>query len=190
MIISHHWAGHLHKEWWKRGSCQEVQMEELGVALMLLFHVNQQPSQGTSYQDTTDVYSWPPHPSYTLCARNVDLKNLKNSDYQMKSGSEVVTPRDISTTRCGRTAVYSLPLYLGTQRTEGGRPLMLKCLPSKWEHCSSRKSFRPRGHGSVLQERNFILRPTQNFPPFLGLEWGRTDHRSTSLCFRDHFAPV
>lgn len=65
---------------------------------------------------------------------------------------------------------YSLPLYLGTQRTVGGRPLMLKCLPSNWEHCSSRKSLRPRGHGSVLQDRNFILRPTQNFPPFRGLK--------------------
>lgn len=46
---------------------------------------------------------------------------------------------------------------------------MLKCFPSNCEHCSSRKSLRPRGHGSVLQERNFILRPTQNLPPFLGL---------------------
>lgn len=60
-------------------------------------------------------------------------------------------------------------MYLGIQRTDGGRPLILKCLPSNWEHCSSRKSLRPRGHGSVLQERNFILRPTQNLPPFLGL---------------------
>lgn len=25
---------------------------------------------------------------------------------------------------------YSLPLYLGIQRTDGGRPLMLKCFPS------------------------------------------------------------
>lgn len=79
----------------------------------------------------------------------------------------------VQTARSGRTSVYSLPLYLGTQRTAGGRPLMLKCLPSKWEHCSSRKSFCPRGHGSVLQERNFIRRPTQNFPPFLGLEQTR-----------------
>lgn len=69
-----------------------------------------------------------------------------------------------------RVQLYSLPLYLGTQRTVGGRPLMLKCLPSKCEHCSSRKSLRPCGHGSVLHERNFILRPTQNLPPLLGLE--------------------
>lgn len=25
---------------------------------------------------------------------------------------------------------YSLPMYLGIQRTDGGRPLILKCLPS------------------------------------------------------------
>lgn len=25
---------------------------------------------------------------------------------------------------------YSLPLYLGIQRTDGGRPLILKCFPS------------------------------------------------------------
>lgn len=65
---------------------------------------------------------------------------------------------------------YSLPLYLGTQRTVGGSPLMLKCLPSNWEHCSSLKSLRPLGHGSVLQERNFMRRPTQKRPPFLGLK--------------------
>lgn len=69
--------------------------------------------------------------------------------------------------------VYSLPLYLGTHLTAGGRSLILKCLPSNWEHCSSRKSFLSRGHGSVLQERNFILRPTQNLPPFLGLQCWR-----------------
>lgn len=69
-----------------------------------------------------------------------------------------------------KVQLYSLPLYLGTQRTVGGRPLMLKCLPSKCEHCSSRKSLRPCGHGSVLHERNFILRPTQNLPPLVGLE--------------------
>lgn len=66
--------------------------------------------------------------------------------------------------------LYLLPLYFGTQRTVGGRPLMLKCLPSKCEHCSSRKSLRPCGQGSVLHERNFILRPTQNLPPLVGLD--------------------
>lgn len=64
---------------------------------------------------------------------------------------------------------YLLPLYLGSHLTLGGRPLMLKCLPSKSEHCSSRKSRLPFGHESVLHDRNFILRPTQYLPPFLGL---------------------
>lgn len=63
----------------------------------------------------------------------------------------------------------SLPLYFGSHLTLGGRPLMLKCLPSKSEHCFSRKSCLPFGHESVLHDRNFILRPTQYFPPFLGL---------------------
>lgn len=85
--------------------------------------------------------------------------------------------------------MHSLPLYLGTQRTEGGRPLMLKCLPSNWEHCSSRKSFCPRGHGSVLQERNFIRRPTQNLPPFLGLEWEQIkDHRTATQSMLSNFS--
>lgn len=47
---------------------------------------------------------------------------------------------------------------------------MLKCFPSKTAHCSSRKSFFCLEHGSVLQDLNFILRPTQYFPPFLGLK--------------------
>lgn len=64
---------------------------------------------------------------------------------------------------------HLLPLYLGTQRTLGSRPLMLKCFPSKWAHCSSRKSRFCLRHGSVLQDLNFILRPTQYFPPFFGL---------------------
>lgn len=46
---------------------------------------------------------------------------------------------------------------------------MLKCRPSKAPHCSSLKSFFCREQGSELQERNFILRPTQYFPPFRGL---------------------
>lgn len=64
---------------------------------------------------------------------------------------------------------YLLPLYFGSHLTFGERPLMLKCLPSKSEHCFSRKSSLPFGHESVLHDRNFILRPTQYFPPFLGL---------------------
>jgi len=64
---------------------------------------------------------------------------------------------------------HLLPLYLGTQRTFVGSPLMLKCFPSKSAHCSSRKSFFSFEHGSVLQDLNFIRRPTQYFPPFLGL---------------------
>ena len=97
-------------------------------------------------------------------------------------------PQDIQITRFRITSVHSLPLYLGIQRTVGGRPLMLKCFPSNVEHCSSRKSFCPRGHGSVLQERNFILRPTQNLPPFLGLvgetrETTEMDHRRAGLDF-------
>lgn len=68
-----------------------------------------------------------------------------------------------------RGQTHSLPLYFGTQRMVGGSPLMLKCFPSNCAHCSSLKSLRPRGHGSVLHERNFILRPTQKRPPFLGL---------------------
>lgn len=63
----------------------------------------------------------------------------------------------------------SLPLYLGTQRTLGGRPLMLKCFPSKTAHCSSLKSFFCLEQGSELQERNFIRRPTQYIPPLRGL---------------------
>lgn len=47
---------------------------------------------------------------------------------------------------------------------------MLKCLPSKAAHCSSLKSFFCLEQGSELQERNFIRRPTQYFPPFLGLK--------------------
>lgn len=70
----------------------------------------------------------------------------------------------------------SLPLYLGTQRTFGGRPLMLKCRPSKAAHCSSLKSFFCLEQGSELQERNFIRRPTQYFPPFLGLGRERLRH--------------
>lgn len=46
---------------------------------------------------------------------------------------------------------------------------MLKCRPSKAAHCSSLKSFFCLEQGSELQERNFIRRPTQYFPPFLGL---------------------
>lgn len=46
---------------------------------------------------------------------------------------------------------------------------MLKCLPSKAAHCSSLKSFFCLEQGSELQERNFIRRPTQYIPPFLGL---------------------
>lgn len=65
---------------------------------------------------------------------------------------------------------YLLPLYFGTQRTAEVRPLILKCLPSNSEHCCSRKSFLPFGHESVLHDRNFILRPTQYFPSFLGLK--------------------
>lgn len=65
---------------------------------------------------------------------------------------------------------YLLPLYFGTQRTFGGRPLILKCFPSKSAHCSSRKSLFCLVHGSVLQDLNFIRRPTQYLPPFLGLE--------------------
>lgn len=65
---------------------------------------------------------------------------------------------------------YLLPLYFGSQRTAEVRPLILKCLPSNSEHCCSRKSFLPFGHESVLHDRNFILRPTQYFPPFLGLK--------------------
>lgn len=64
---------------------------------------------------------------------------------------------------------YSLPLYFGSHLTLGGRPLMSKCLPSKSEHCFSRKSRLPFGHESVLHDRNFILRPTQYLPPFRGL---------------------
>lgn len=71
---------------------------------------------------------------------------------------------------CYIVLIYLLPLYFGTQRTLGGRPLMLKCFPSKTAHCSSRKSFFCFEHGSVLQDLNFIRRPTQYFPPFLGLE--------------------
>lgn len=74
---------------------------------------------------------------------------------------------------------HSLPLYLGTQRTDGGSPLMLKCFPSNCAHCSSLKSLCPRGHGSVLHERNFILRPTQKRPPFLGLRTARNHDVST-----------
>lgn len=65
---------------------------------------------------------------------------------------------------------YLLPLYFGSQRTPEVRPLILKCLPSNSEHCCSRKSFLPFRHESVLHDRNFILRPTQYFPPFLGLK--------------------
>lgn len=80
--------------------------------------------------------------------------------------------------RCTASEVkgHSLPLYLGTQRTDGGRPLMLKCFPSKCAHCSSLKSLWPRGHGSVLHERNFIRRPTQKRPPFLGLRMMTSAH--------------
>ncbi len=73
-----------------------------------------------------------------------------------------------------------LPLYFGTQRTFGGRPLMLKCRPSKKVHCSSLKSFFCLEHGSELQERNFILRPTQYFPPFLGLKIMKAHKQSAS----------
>lgn len=73
-----------------------------------------------------------------------------------------------------------LPLYFGTQRTFGGRPLMLKCRPSKPAHCSSLKSFFCLEHGSELHERNFILRPTQYFPPFLGLKIMKTHKQSVS----------
>lgn len=76
----------------------------------------------------------------------------------------------MSVTKKKKKMDSSLPLYLGTQRTLGGRPLMLKCLPSKAAHCSSLKSFFSLEQGSELQERNFIRRPTQYIPPFLGLE--------------------
>lgn len=56
---------------------------------------------------------------------------------------------------------------------------MLKCRPSKLAHCSSLKSFFCLEHGSELQERNFILRPTQYFPPFLGT--GRLHSRTAIL---------
>lgn len=81
--------------------------------------------------------------------------------------------------------MHLLPLYLGTQRTFGSRPLMLKCFPSKWAHCSSRKSRFCLRHGSVLQDLNFILRPTQYFPPFFGL---RKDKEHTH-CIIMHFSP-
>lgn len=70
---------------------------------------------------------------------------------------------------------HLLPLYLGTQRTLVGSPLMLKCFPSKSAHCSSRKSFFSFEQGSVLQDLNFIRRPTQYFPPFLGLQEKREE---------------
>lgn len=47
---------------------------------------------------------------------------------------------------------------------------MLKCLPSNVAHCSSLKSFFCLEQGSELQDRNFIRRPTQYIPPFLGLK--------------------
>lgn len=53
---------------------------------------------------------------------------------------------------------------------------MLKCLPSKAAHCSSLKSFFCLEQGSELQERNFIRRPTQYFPPFLGLKSKRVQY--------------
>lgn len=92
-----------------------------------------------------------------------------------------------------------LPLYLGTQRTLGGRPLMLKCLPSNAAHCSSLKSFFCLEQGSELQERNFIRRPTQYIPPFLGLgvnsKKGVDNQRShlvniLSGSFSEHFSPL
>lgn len=56
---------------------------------------------------------------------------------------------------------------------------MLKCLPSKAAHCSSLKSFFCLEQGSELQERNFIRRPTQYFPPFLGLTRKSSSHKET-----------
>lgn len=56
---------------------------------------------------------------------------------------------------------------------------MLKCLPSKAAHCSSLKSFFCLEQGSELQERNFIRRPTQYFPPFLGLKRKSSSHKET-----------
>ena len=80
-----------------------------------------------------------------------------------------------------------LPLYLGTQRTFGGRPLMLKCRPSKAAHCSSLKSFFCFEQGSELQERNFIRRPTQYIPPFLGLGVKSKKFSGFSKCLKAHF---
>lgn len=85
---------------------------------------------------------------------------------------------------------HLLPLYFGTQRTLGSRPLMLKCFPSKWAHCSSRKSRFCLRHGSVLQDLNFILRPTQYFPPFFGLRKGKERVRCIRLCFSPHQSPL
>lgn len=81
---------------------------------------------------------------------------------------------------------HLLPLYLGTQRTLGSRPLMLKCFPSYWAHCSSRKSRFCARHGSVLQDLNFILRPVQYLPPFFGLSKGREHTRYYNVFLPHH----
>lgn len=75
-------------------------MEELGAALMLLFHVNQQLSQGSSSYHETER----PQQMFTLDLHTRPTPDvlwtetwriLKIATTRLKSGSEVVTPRDI-----------------------------------------------------------------------------------------------
>lgn len=68
---------------------------------------------------------------------------------------------------------------------------MLKCLPSKAAHCSSLKSFFCLEQGSELQERNFIRRPTQYVPPFLGLRvktWDKSSKTESFPCVKHLFS--
>lgn len=91
----------------------------------------------------------------------------KKTPFRMQNNE---APRFYTAKRFPMEAMALLtPAVLGQPPHISGRPWMLTCLPSKSEHCFSRKSCLPFGHESVLHDRNFILRPTQYLPPFLGL---------------------
>lgn len=183
MIIAHSQASRpgMQKNGCERERCQELHMEGLCVASVLPWLKCQRKLEPRQLLCRVRKIR---QERNRICIHPIIQRgrNHRNSEISGKGVYLLLRRRhspQIQRTRLRRISVYSLPLYLGTQRTVGGRPLMLKCLPSKCEHCSSRKSLRPRGHGSVLQERNFILRPTQNLPPFLGLQ---EDTRSREHC--------
>lgn len=110
------------------------------------------------------------------CHSAEELASILHQDWGQERGKpearypNTITPMLQSRRQVLHHPCHLLPLYLGTQRTFVGSPLMLKCFPSKSAHCSSRKSFFSFEHGSVLQDLNFMRRPTQYFPPFLGLQ--------------------